>query len=40
MQNEIERNAMDFVNEYATDEDFEKYDLKGIWDKYHLCKKR
>lgn len=26
---------MAFVNEYATDEDIEKYDLNGIWDQYH-----
>jgi hypothetical protein len=26
---------MGFVNEYVPDEDIEKYDLHGIWDKYH-----
>ena len=26
---------MAFVNEYASDEDVEKYGLKEIWDKYH-----
>lgn len=30
---------MAFVNEYATDEDIEKYDLNGIWDKYHPARK-
>jgi hypothetical protein len=30
---------MAFVNEYATDEDIEKYDLYGIWDKYHPLRK-
>lgn len=26
---------MAFVNEYVPDEDIEKYDLRGIWDKYY-----
>ena len=26
---------MAFVNEYASDEDIEKYGLREIWDKYH-----
>ena len=26
---------MGFVNEYVPDEDIEKYDLRGIWDKYY-----
>ena len=26
---------MGFVNEYVSDEDIKKYDLNGIWDKYH-----
>lgn len=30
---------MAFVNEYATDEDIEKYDLYGVWDKYHPARK-
>lgn len=30
---------MAFVNEYATDEDIEKYDLNEIWDKYHPARK-
>ena len=30
---------MAFVNEYASDEDIEKYDLNGIWDKYHPLRK-
>jgi hypothetical protein len=30
---------MAFVNEYATDEDIEKYDLNGVWDKYHPARK-
>jgi hypothetical protein len=33
------RKDMAFVNEYATDEDIEKYDLNGIWDKYHPARK-
>jgi hypothetical protein len=33
------RNDMAFVNEYATDEDIEKYDLYGIWDKFHPLRK-
>ncbi|MCG7867204.1 MAG: hypothetical protein N0E59_00560 [Candidatus Thiodiazotropha taylori] len=34
-----ERKIMAFVNEYATDEDIEKYDLNGIWDQYHPLRK-
>jgi hypothetical protein len=34
-QTDNERDAMAFVNEYATGDDFEKYDLNGIWDKYN-----
>lgn len=30
---------MAFANEYASDEDIEKYDLNGIWDKYHPARK-
>lgn len=30
---------MGFVNEYVSDEDIEKYDLHGIWDKYHPFRK-
>lgn len=30
---------MTFVNEYASDTDIGKYDLKGVWDKYHPSKK-
>jgi hypothetical protein len=30
---------MAFVNEYASDEDVEKYGLKEIWDKYHTHSK-
>ena len=33
------RKDMAFVNEYATDEDIEKYNLYGIWDKYHPLRK-
>ena len=33
------RKDMAFVNEYATDEDIEKYDLYGIWDKFHPLRK-
>lgn len=29
------RKDMAFVNEYATDEDIEKYNLNEIWDQYH-----
>ncbi|MEW8030131.1 MAG: hypothetical protein AB2806_20645 [Candidatus Thiodiazotropha sp.] len=35
IQTEKERNVMAFVNEFASDEDIEKYDLNGIWDQYH-----
>ncbi|MEW8693466.1 MAG: hypothetical protein AB2535_20725 [Candidatus Thiodiazotropha endolucinida] len=34
-----ERNVMAFVNEFASDEDIEKYDLNGIWDQYHPLRK-
>ncbi|MCU7923330.1 MAG: hypothetical protein KZQ88_11625 [Candidatus Thiodiazotropha sp. (ex Dulcina madagascariensis)] len=34
-----ERSAMTFVNEFASDEDIEKYDLNGIWDQYHPLRK-
>ena len=30
---------MGFFNEYVPDEDIEKYDLRGIWDKYHPLRK-
>ena len=30
---------MAFVNEYASDEDIEKYGLREIWDKYHPLRK-
>ena len=30
---------MGFVNEYVPDEDIEKYDLHGIWDKYYPLRK-
>ena len=30
---------MGFVNEYVPDEDIEKYDLHGIWDKYYPFRK-
>jgi hypothetical protein len=30
---------MGFVNEYVPEADIEKYDLRGIWDKYHPLKK-
>ena len=30
---------MGFVNEYVSDEDIEKYDLRGIWDKYYPLRK-
>ena len=30
---------MGFVNEYASDDDVEKYGLKEIWDKYHPNRK-
>lgn len=30
---------MPFVNEFASDEDIKKYDLYGIWDKYHPLRK-
>ena len=33
------RKDMAFVNEYATDEDIEKYDLNRIWDQYHPARK-
>ncbi|MEW8030128.1 MAG: hypothetical protein AB2806_20630 [Candidatus Thiodiazotropha sp.] len=36
---EKERNVMAFVNEFASDEDIEKYDLNGIWDQYHPLRK-
>ena len=39
VQIDKERKIMAFVNEYASDEDFEKYDLNGIWDKYHPARK-
>lgn len=28
-----------FVNEFASDDDIEKFDLKGIWDKFHPARK-
>ena len=30
---------MAFVNEYASEEDIEKYGLKEIWDRYHPFRK-
>jgi hypothetical protein len=33
------RNIMAFVNEFASDEDIEKYELYGVWDKYHPLSK-
>lgn len=30
---------MAFVNEFASEEDIKKYDLYGIWDKYHPLRK-
>lgn len=30
---------MAFVNEYATDEDVEKYDLKEVWYQYYPYRK-
>ncbi|MCG8066907.1 MAG: hypothetical protein JAY84_03525 [Candidatus Thiodiazotropha taylori] len=30
---------MAFVNDYATDEEIEKYDLYGIWDRFHPLRK-
>lgn len=30
---------MGFINEYASDNDIEKYDLKSVWDKYHPTSK-
>jgi len=34
-----EEEKMGFVNEYASDEDIEKYNLHGIWDQYHPFRK-
>jgi hypothetical protein len=34
-----EERVMAFVNEYASDEDIEKYGLKEIWDKYYPFRK-
>jgi hypothetical protein len=39
VQIDKERMIMTFVNEYATDDDIEKYDLNGVWDKYHPARK-
>ena len=30
---------MTFINEFASDEDIQEYDLNGIWDKYHPASK-
>jgi hypothetical protein len=35
---QVESN-MAFVNEFASDEDIEKYDLNGVWNKYHPLRK-
>jgi hypothetical protein len=31
----VEEHGMAFVNEYASDDDVERYGLREIWDKYH-----
>jgi hypothetical protein len=38
-QQSPEVSVMPFVNEYATEEDFEKFDLNGLWDQYHPFQK-
>ncbi|MES9822515.1 MAG: hypothetical protein ABW161_07200 [Candidatus Thiodiazotropha sp.] len=34
-----ERSTMTFVNEFASEEDIEKYDLNGIWNQYFPSRK-